>query len=1109
MGKNESTSPVASKLLSLEAYLDSIEGRPEEALEKLEGESTPEILRRRLLILRDSERFDEAANLVRESPIHEGWIEFGVLALAAVGANAEALTHLTWARERPDPTVWQRSALNYFDGSFFWLFRNRKDGIRIVPGSLNSEEFQSVSALASVLEPAYQICVGRGSISTELESQLLQKVFECAYLLEDKNKSQTTISILERYVPIPLKVAQAVIQKVVAPPVRLVERIRDDYPGQFGPQLLICLLNLEVFEKYEEVWSDACRLESIALSEGERTELCNFLSESMNLSDPVQLEKTKEITTRLLGEDCEILLRIKAEELLQLKDHEGVISLVNQAPKRDNPRWLRISADAHRLSKNFLRALELYEELSQFAPSPQVLRRICSISQQLGLEDREFIALQRLVSLVPKEAVALKRIAWLSGKRSDFSLAAKYFRILNELEPNNIDVLVNLALSLSFDHQFEASLEVLNNAKVNEDDELLVVRSKAQILQAANRSAEAFALLRAEKRRFGEEPQFLSSYMSLAYEQADENEANLALQKLLELREKGLVDDALLRPASMDELRDLISNASKRHDLIRRHELEGKCPWIMSAEMMREAPTWAWKLRTQPADWLWDEPLNRASYCIYSSNGFRVNADDENVRVLGEIACAQKGTPVAVDLSALISLHALGLLKKAGEFFGKLYIPAAYLPKMIEDQRKLFPHQRSQKLAAERIKTAIDSKLILDLEALPKKERPGLLSEYADEGDEEIARYRIRDLLDCLHGSGFLSDSELERAKKVSQKTIAAESPAPTIKIGDLLHVDELTLVTLSGVDLLDRMLSKFVVYISKHDAQTICNRARAFTKLEEARIAHANLWEEIESNKALFEFVPSSSALKSDSDELDRGIAMSAYFCAKEQKCDLLADDRVCQGLLMNESKERPHAAFGTDRLIVEMGTSNLLSPDETVDALLQLMEWRYRFILLSADQLGTLARRYKSHPPGSELRRVARYVHDCMRDFGLFGGLEDTSPPTSLAIRLYLTWVQNISEFVMDFWLLDDTSEETAEELTRWVVAELIPSPPRVLDERGQATIASLTAKSAITRALIRSGNTKKPNRANRGLRSLAMNLGVSEREYLDTVVGVSHHV
>lgn len=126
-------------------------------------------------------------------------------------------------------------------------------------------------------------------------------------------------------------------------------------------------------------------------------------------------------------------------------------------------------------------------------------------------------------------------------------------------------------------------------------------------------------------------------------------------------------------------------------------------------------------------------------------------------------------------------------------------------------------------------------------------------------------------------------------------------------------------------------------------------------------------------------------------------------------------------------------------------------------------------------------------------------------MRDEGLFGGLEATNPPVSIAWRLYQDWIQNVAEFVIDVWLDETVDEESAQAVTTWAITEFLPSPPYVANERLQSLLASLTPRTAITRAMIRSSYGRNLERINRGLRTMSAAFGLDDIEYLEIVAGV----
>jgi hypothetical protein len=92
---------------SLEAYLDSLEGNPNAALAKIAGMTDPDTVRRRLAILINSSRMEEAAAEARARQKSEAWIDLAVCSLASTGAHIEAKDYLDWSKKLSRPVFWQ------------------------------------------------------------------------------------------------------------------------------------------------------------------------------------------------------------------------------------------------------------------------------------------------------------------------------------------------------------------------------------------------------------------------------------------------------------------------------------------------------------------------------------------------------------------------------------------------------------------------------------------------------------------------------------------------------------------------------------------------------------------------------------------------------------------------------------------------------------------------------------------------------------------------------------------------------------------------------------------------------------------------------------------
>jgi hypothetical protein len=229
--------------------------------------------------------------------------------------------------------------------------------------------------------------------------------------------------------------------------------------------------------------------------------------------------------------------------------------------------------------------------------------------------------------------------------------------------------------------------------------------------------------------------------------------------------------------------------------------------------------------------------------------------------------------------------------------------------------------------------------------------------------------------------------------------------------------------------------------------------------------------------------------------------MAFLGNFVAQDTGAPLMADDRVCQVFVLNERPEAVHPAIGVDTLISALMTTGKLNASKAAESIHQLTQWRYRFILPTAEILKVLAEQYRTNPPGQALHEIAEYVHDCMRDSGLFGGPEKTEHGESMAMRLYLSWLSVISKFLISIWDDDSFSEKSAKRLTEWSVQELLPSPPRVLHGNLKVRISTQTAQYLLSHALINS-NVLHKERIGDGMKALKDALKLSDGEYLRIV-------
>ena len=239
--------------------------------------------------------------------------------------------------------------------------------------------------------------------------------------------------------------------------------------------------------------------------------------------------------------------------------------------------------------------------------------------------------------------------------------------------------------------------------------------------------------------------------------------------------------------------------------------------------------------------------------------------------------------------------------------------------------------------------------------------------------------------------------------------------------------------------------------------------------------------------------------------DDEEGALAFLASFIAQDQNIPLLADERTCQVMTLNERQGALHAAFGSDSLVLALSESGRLDASGAAEAMLALMRWRYRFVVPSATILKTYVSQYRGNPPGLPLREVAEYVHDCMRDTGLFGGPENTDLKDSMAMRLYLSWLILLAEWLVEMWGESDLSDDITTQLTEWCVREFLPMHPRVVQGNVKVRIGSMTGMLLISHMLLNSNSVTDDERVSSAIKAVKEALKLSDEEYLKIITDI----
>jgi hypothetical protein len=457
-----------------------------------------------------------------------------------------------------------------------------------------------------------------------------------------------------------------------------------------------------------------------------------------------------------------------------------------------------------------------------------------------------------------------------------------------------------------------------------------------------------------------------------------------------------------------------------------------------------------------------------------------------------------------VDVSALITLHRLGFLDAAAEYFGEILVPAGYLPTVLEDSRQMVLGQRSQQQSAEQIVKLVNAgRIVAIAEGAETTGATPIADEYAE---LDAHRYRLTDVVRPLYAAGLLSEAAFSNVSRVCTRPSAVDETHPALSQFQDLLVDLTTLETIAHFGLLDAVAGFYRVRVTAQAHREVIQRLNAIAYQEETRGWHMDLWSRLRGD-ARFKFVPHSvpEGLRGKDREPKDYLPFLACFIAQQTKTPRMADDRVCQAFTLNGMAEVPNAAFGSDALTLALMAGGRLDSERAAAAIRQLMAWRYRFIVPSPEILKALADPYRANPPGEALREVAEYVHDCMRDTGLFGGRENTEMGDSMAMRCYLAWMSNIAAFLVLVWADEGFAPESATRLTEWSCREFLPSCPRVAEARVRVQGASMTHRLFLSHALLNTANRYGEPRMADAMNAMKTALRLTDEEYTRIVTGI----
>lgn len=1071
----------------LSAYIRALEEGPELGLEALADKQDPESIRQRLRILIERGDITQAVALVRNREPHFRWAELAIFVLSRGGHEDEAQAIMTWSGSQRDPELHQRCRLRYGQGTLEHALSSRPADEQIQPGSLTGEERTGVERVLAALDPIVSYAAARGQIDNPLEEQAVNVHAHCCVLLSRTDECESSVQLLATRKRLPLDFARFAVQGIVSATPDIPERLRADHPASFEAKLLACLVQGRNLNEAAEAYREATQLIGTATARNHKESLFRLLVALSQRLGPVEQQDTTARGEDLLGTDHKLVQLWRAEQKLFGGDVEGAHGILKAIADEADPYWHQLQSHLCHQRNQPSEAIVHLRKACALQPQSELYRKLSFLAHEHGEIAVAEDALRAILRLNNGDEVALNNLAVLLAESDRFDEAADHFGELHRRFPEKVRHALNYASALLTAGSAERAAAVYEELAKAQDPPIEAVINSAQLMRTIDRAPRGFALLKEHKQRFWEDPLFVSTYMGLAYAAERDDEAHDGFVQLRLLQASGRASSQLLQSKTLDELIGYVQEREEEDRKRQEELLRGRISWLLIDHAKSHPSLMAWVIRTQPRRWVLEDPIETARHTIYATNGYSAIRTELGCE-LGEIRCAPKGTPVVADVSALITLYKLGLLEKAADLFGEIHYPVDYMILFTDEVGRLVAHQPSQRSTLGNIKLALDEGRVSKLGSEVEGGMPSI-----DEYDENCLNYRISDIAEWLEESGRITATTRERLLRV---TTAGKSTLPRINFGASVRVGLVTLETLTQLQALDALCSAFRVHIGHEDYLRVVGGIGSFKSREEARIATRALWVLIKDDSRFVSGRGFPDGSQSFTQRVRQSVLSSARL-AIEQSAPLLADDRVLQAAVLAHRPSEASAAFGTDCVIAALVKIDAISLDVAADAMLALVRWRYRFLVVPSELLYRMLLRHKNHPPGQALRSVASYVHDSMRDPGLFSGIERTDSPTSVATRFFQAWVLTLAEFIANVWLEGDFSEAQAKTVTEWVVRECLPSPPRNLGRRARV-VADMTRRIVFSHVLLQvcRGDVKLSNRA---MQAVAAALGYNATEYL----------
>jgi hypothetical protein len=973
-------------------------------------------------------------------------------------------------------------------------------------------ERKQLTEIRNILSPIVTKVFGAGRVSNGIELRSLEIAFNAAHMTEDNELASRIAMLLASANPISRRVSRPIHAGFLKADVDIVSRLKKDWPNSVEVSLSICELITFYLDDPVAALTEVESLLKAELNLDQKSRLASVLLALYKLEPGELRNKSFSLLAEVAGADHYFLRMAEAISATDRGDLHDAERLLNERPAPDDPDWLSLLATVLQRKGELKPALSHLKKLCEITSAPDVLRRAVTLALKIEPKDLEFaISILERLSRFPNERKSAERILaeifWESGTDDGLFRAAQLYKKLYEESPKEPELAKNAAICLRNLNEIDQAIALLEDLERDHPEFIEGFLLHADLLETQARSEDAFALLDLEsvRNRFWNKLEFLHKYMHLGYLTAHELAAHKAMCQISVIEDGKPEQEKTLQAKNLEQIVDFFRGRRQFFEQIEEMAVRGQAPWTMHAFQTHTPILLAWTYRTQKLI-PWETLSGRASFCTYASNAFFSKLAKPDERQLEPIEPGIAGCEVVADISALITLYKLGLLEKAAEYFGTIYLPSAYREIEQFDAKRLQPHQLSRIEQSHRL----FAMMVRGQLRRPSNEA-GEVEVIDFQTEADPTSYSVGDVALWLKRRGHISNHRYKQLAVGQSFMASGREGIESILISNRCQFTLFALQTLESAGLLESLMEQCRVTLTEAAARELEQEQFAFEQQTKTARESRDLWRIIRDNNRFqyYGLVRKTASNNSESEakeEFDDSFSLSlvSYELAKERRLPILADDRVLLTIAQNESDGRDCVAFSTLELLSSLGNGDSLSLDERLQHSLQLINWRYRFLRIDHQLLLHAAKLTveSGQMPGFQLKRIAKYIQDCMLDAGLFGGDENVTPRVSMALELFSYWTRTVARFINELWNDDSFNDELAESLTRWAIDSLLPTTPVCVLPDLQIRMSENQAKLVLIHLLSARGANPNTTRSAKLMSVLEDTLRLSPSELYGTV-------